>query len=1253
MERPDLVPVLQTAHVCLAPLADDPRNVVQGCCPIKLLEYMAAGRPILSTRIPPVEELLEHGQTAHLARADTATLGRTGPPKQIGTALPISTIRGRGRQSRNIRKARCRKPAWCGIAVDQFVARVSQIKGAAPALRKLRTSVDAELRRQFDLSPYGLSTEIRGVRVATPEEWAELGRRGIIREERTNAAYSLDDREIIFSPRWRTGEGLRTTKHQFVSDHLGWSFPGYDAASADYAAGVLRHEIGHAVSRSFPTVERRTLEGDIFAQEWTVGQRERFIHLLADELGVRRPGSGESIDDWWAESATQNVARSKISGYAGDANIQEAMAEIWAVYSGRGEAATRLAQRVGKAMQDEAAARFAPIAPTPVSAIVEAPPLSRAPLAYQARQAQLREAAGRPVLSDKSRRMSGESAYVTRVEHEGGPPTVTKDYSRQNETLAQGKRSADAEELGALVDDAVGLRAPAVIRTGPRSIEESFLEGRSGEELTPWPHAITDELIGSDDGRLIGLSDILVGESDRNAGNFIRLADGRLASIDRGGAFQTPKLAGAQSPFAQHFAPEGKWSKSIDIAPADLEVIRARLEALRPEFERLGRATWYRQAMARLVDVEKRTDPNAAIRLAEARPDLAAVKGAQRAAARTQAATIATQRGNAALIARIDELVQAKASKAVIRQELDPALREAEQLYAGADQATADALRTAVDSGDAAKIRAALTRQSKASGLTPIGKAGAKAKFDPATMEGVGGTAIPDGADVIVVRRGAKLAGIETPEKAVVRIAKAPSTEKTVAKGDFTGLTRTGEAMGGNPGGLFEAGDGSRWYVKSARNPEQLRSEALALDLYRAAGIDVPDVVVGQGLDELGTGTQIASRVVEGATADLRRQLANDAYRAQLQEGFAADAWLGNWDVLGASLDNVLTTVAGAPIRIEAGGALRFRALGESKDFGPQVTELDTLRVPGRSAARAFGDMTPEQLIASAERVRKVTPAKIKALVKKHGLDPELADTLIARRADVLRRAEALAGPKSLTPREYAAKIKAAAKRQNALDAVQAGVTGHTPDIPGQPVHTIWRGVDDRGMRDAIDRYIGSDFQATNGALRQVSQKDYEQRLGREIVVSMDRALDSSRLTADVELWRAPGSGRGIFGDPATWGDDLAGFEWVDSAYSSSSAIKRIADRFTKDGGVRLRVLAPKGSKALQLSPEKSSLAKYEESAAEAEVLLARGARYRVVRDRGWTEITHPTTRQKIRVRDLDVEVIVPDETPLLPWATK
>jgi len=66
MEQADLAPVLRTAHACVAPLPADPRNVVQGCCPIKILEYMAAGRPILSTFIAPVEEILEHEKTAWL-----------------------------------------------------------------------------------------------------------------------------------------------------------------------------------------------------------------------------------------------------------------------------------------------------------------------------------------------------------------------------------------------------------------------------------------------------------------------------------------------------------------------------------------------------------------------------------------------------------------------------------------------------------------------------------------------------------------------------------------------------------------------------------------------------------------------------------------------------------------------------------------------------------------------------------------------------------------------------------------------------------------------------------------------------------------------------------------------------------------------------------------------------------------------------------------------------------------------------------
>jgi glycosyltransferase involved in cell wall biosynthesis len=72
MAHEDLAPVLRTAHACVAPLVADARNALQGCCPIKILEYMAAGRPILATRLPAVEELVEHGVSAHLVRAGSA-----------------------------------------------------------------------------------------------------------------------------------------------------------------------------------------------------------------------------------------------------------------------------------------------------------------------------------------------------------------------------------------------------------------------------------------------------------------------------------------------------------------------------------------------------------------------------------------------------------------------------------------------------------------------------------------------------------------------------------------------------------------------------------------------------------------------------------------------------------------------------------------------------------------------------------------------------------------------------------------------------------------------------------------------------------------------------------------------------------------------------------------------------------------------------------------------------------------------------
>jgi hypothetical protein len=190
-------------------------------------------------------------------------------------------------------------------------------------------------------------------------------------------------------------------------------------------------------------VERRTAEGDIFAEEWTAGQRERFIHPLADELGVRRPGLGENIDDWWAESATQAAARRKISGYAGDANIQEAMAEIWASYSGRGELATTLIQRIGEAMRAEWPS---PVVPELRHLAVRRDLLADGPAALR------RDVVGQ-VVDDAAGDVDDVLAAIARRQGFDGPPTVvsTAEFDRLAKAGAkvQYRAQAGAGDLSA------------------------------------------------------------------------------------------------------------------------------------------------------------------------------------------------------------------------------------------------------------------------------------------------------------------------------------------------------------------------------------------------------------------------------------------------------------------------------------------------------------------------------------------------------------------------------------------------------------------------------------------------------------------------------------------------------------------------------------------------------------------------------------------------------------------------------------
>ena len=202
-------------------------------------------------------------------------------------------------------------------------------------------------------------------------------------------------------------------------------------------------------------------------------------------------------------------------------------------------------------------------------------------------------------------------------------------------------------------------------------------------------------------------------------------------------------------------------------------------------------------------------------------------------------------------------------------------------------------------------------------------------------------------------------------------------------------VKRVSEKLGSNEGGWFEKQNGEKYYVKFYENPNQGRAEFIANAIYEKAGIKAAHTerVMIDGREA------IASAAVENA-----RSVAavDQAASFDVQNGFVADAFLANWDVVGAMYDNIVQNQDGL-YRIDNGGSLIFRAQGGDKEFSAkEIPEIDSMRVRGRQTGEVFGGITEEEIQRQAQEfVQKVHPEDILSVVNQSGISGKARERIL------------------------------------------------------------------------------------------------------------------------------------------------------------------------------------------------------------------------------------------------------------------
>ena len=279
------------------------------------------------------------------------------------------------------------------------------------------------------------------------------------------------------------------------------------------------------------------------------------------------------------------------------------------------------------------------------------------------------------------------------------------------------------------------------------------------------------------------------------------------------------------------------------------------------------------------------------------------------------------------------------------------------------------------------------------------------------------------------------------PGQSAVQAARAdPWAIGEITRADAT-ARQVGKQAGSNPGGLFAGTDGVTRYVKFYDDPAQAYGEAVANRAYRELGLEAPvSELVRDGERIVGVANGIVDHT---GTLGSLKGLPKGRSRETLK-GYAADAWLANWDAVGLSLDNVVATRTTwkSVARIDQGGSLLMRARAGRKPMErlDRITEWDGFADAQRNPA--YAKVLQAAGYGSADDLGQGALLQIKAITdlgkRTDGFKRLAPDVAGVAEADVAAIRTLMARRAKLLESDIRPRVRAAMRAAKGIDAHQA-----------------------------------------------------------------------------------------------------------------------------------------------------------------------------------------------------------------------